>query len=326
MHPVRVVKVWEDNMWLGRRLAILVTMIVGVVALTGSPALAAYYNTYSDIASTPDTNGCTGVQGFAAGSTYLYSIKNRTGSDDLSVIYRVNKSTGDRVLMTNGTDGGSTNPWLGHGNDMTIVDIDGEHHLFIVTMNASGAQLVRLRYDGTTYYYAGSYDVRLNGAVATPSGISRISVSSTTITFMFKSGRTIYNGSLPLRASSGTINLTKAFDLQVDGALVNGATVPDLGTFANQGFFYDAAKEVLYYPLTKENRSIVLVYRNVSPTTTGTAPAATDLSFRVTSSTYSFFEIEGVGISDGKLYFSTNRSNSSGAHDGVHVFNDYVAA
>lgn len=125
--------------------------------------------------------------------------------------------------MTNGTNGGSTNTWLGHGNDITIVDIDGQHHMFIVTMNTSGAQLVRLRYDGTTYYHAGSYQVRLNGAVATPSGISRVSVTSTTITFMFKSGRTIYDGSLPLRASSGTIDLTRAFDLQVDGALVNGA-------------------------------------------------------------------------------------------------------
>jgi len=143
---------------------------------------------------------------------------------------------------------------------------------------------------------------------------------------MFKSGRTIYNGSLPLTASSGTIDLTRAFDLQVEGALVNGATVSDLGTFANQGFFYDAANKVLYYPLTKDNRSIVLVYRNVSPTTTGTAPAATDLSFRITSSAYTKFEIEGVEISDGKLYFNTNRSNSSGSFDGVHVFNGYVAA
>jgi len=193
-------------------------------------------------------------------------------------------------------------------------------------MNATGAQLVRLRYDGTTYYHAGSYQVRLNGAVAAPSGIHRVAVTSTTITFLFKSGRTVYNASLPLRAASGTINLTKAFDLQVEGALVNGATVPDLATFANQGFYYDTAKRVLYYPLTKANRSIVLVYRNVSPTTTGTAPAATDLSFRITSSAYTTFEIEGVGIIDGKLYFNTNRANSSGANDGIHVFNGYIAA
>jgi hypothetical protein len=302
-------------------------MVLGLLALPLSAAQAAYYNTYTDIASTPDTSCCTGVQGFAAGATYLYSIKNHTNFDDLSVIYRVNKTTGERVLMTNGTNNTSTNPWLGHANDMTIVDIDGQHHMFIVTMNASGAQLVNLRYDGTTYYNAGSYQLRLNGSVAAPSGINRVSVTSTTITFMFKSGRTVYNGSLPLRAASGTIDLTKAFDLQVDGALVNGATVPDLATFANQGFFYDAPKKVLYYPLTKDNRSIVLVYRNVSATTTGTAPAASDLSFRITSSAYSTnFEIEGVGVSDGKLYFSTNRANASGGHDGVHVFNGYVAA
>ncbi|WP_155375271.1 hypothetical protein [Catellatospora vulcania] len=311
----------------GRRLTISVAMVLGLLVLSGQPAQAAYYNTYSDIAGTPDTSCCTGVQGFAAGATYLYSIKNHTDHDDVSVIYRVHKTTGDRVLMANGTSGGSTNTWLGHANDMTIVDIDGQHHMFVVTMNTSGAQLVRLRYDGTTYYHAGSYQVRLNGAVSTPSGISRVSVTSTTITFMFKSGRTVYNAGLPLRASSGTVNLTKAFDLQVEGALVNGATVPDLGTFANQGFFYDAPKKVLYYPLTKDNRSIVLVYRNVSPTTTGTAPAATDLSFRITSSAYSTkFEIEGVGISDGKLYFNTNRANPDGAYDGVHVFNGYVAA
>jgi len=300
-------------------------MVLSSLVLFGQAAQAAYYNTYTDIASTPNTSCCTGAQGFAAGATYLYSIKNRTNYDDLSVIYRVNKNNGARVLMTNGTNNTSTNPWLGHGNDMTIVDIDGQHHMFIVTMKETGAQVVRLRYDGTTYYHAGSYQVRLNGAVATPSGINRVSVSSTAITFMFKSGRTIYNGSLPLRASSGTINLTKAFTLQVDGALVNGAVVSDLGTFVNQGFFYDTAKKVLYYPLTKDNRSIVLVYRNVSSATTGTAPAAADLSFRITSSKYSKFEIEGVGVSDGKLYFNTNRANSSGSFDAVHSFNGYVA-
>lgn len=52
----------------GRRWAIVVMVIAGVLGLTGQPALAAYYNTYTDIASTPDTNGCTGAQGFATAS------------------------------------------------------------------------------------------------------------------------------------------------------------------------------------------------------------------------------------------------------------------
>ncbi|MCP2322317.1 hypothetical protein HDA40_000824 [Hamadaea flava] len=309
----------------GRRLVLVVGLVFGLLAMSGQAAQAAYYNTYTTIASLPNTSCCTGVQGFAAGSTYLYSVKNHTNYDDLAVIYRVNKTTGDRVLMTNGTNGGTTNTWLGHANDMTIVDIDSQHHLFVVTLEATGAQLVKLRYDGTTYYYVGSYQIRLNGAVASPSGVSRVAQDSTTISFMFKSGRTVYNGSIGLRSNSGTINLTKAFDLQVEGALVNGATVSDLTTFVNQGFFYDASKKVLYYPLTKENRSIVLVYRNISAATTGTAPAASDLSFRITSSAYTTFEIEGVGVSGGVLYFNTNRSNADGSADGVHSFNGYVA-
>jgi hypothetical protein len=55
----------------------------------------------------------------------------------------------------------------------------------------------------------------------------------------------------------------------------------------------------------------VLVYRNVSPTT-GTAPAALTSRSASRPSAYStLFEIEGVGISDGKLYFNTNRANST---------------
>lgn len=306
------------------RVLALVALVAGLAVLPGAPAHAAYYNTYDDVAATPDTSDTTGAQAFAAGSTYLYSVKNRTSDDGRAVIYRVNKSTGDRVVMTNGTDKRAYNTWLGHANDMTIVDIDGKHHFFVVTMEKTGAQLVKLRYDGTTYYKAGSYKITLGGAVAAPSGVTRVAVSSTTIRFFFKSGRQVYNGTLPLRADSGTIAITKAFLLDVDGALVNGTTVSDLGTFSHQGVYYDAANQTLYVPLTKDNRSIVLVYRSITSARTATATSDKNLSFRITSSAYSKFEIEGVGLSGGRLYFNTNRASSSGAHDGVHVFEGYT--
>lgn len=306
------------------RVIALVALVAGLAVLPGSPAHAAYYNTYDDIAATPDTSGTTGAQAFAAGSTYLYSVKNRTSDDGRAAIYRVDKATGARVVMRNGTDGLAYNTWLGHANDMTIVDIDGEHHFFVVTMEKTGAQLVKLRYDGTTYYKVGSYKITLDGAVAAPSGVTRVAVSSTTIRFFFKSSRQVYNGTLPLRANTGTIAITKAFVLDVAGALVNGATVSDLDTFSHQGVFYDAANQTLYVPLTKDNRSIVLVYRSVTPARTATATSDENLSFRITSSAYSKFEIEGVGLSGGRLYFNTNRANSTGAHDGVHVFKSYA--
>lgn len=313
-------------MRIGRRLAALTALGLGLVVATAPAAQAAYYNTYSDIASTPDSNGITATQGFAAGATYLYSIKT-SGDESRSLIYRVNKDTGAKSIMKNGTSGGSYNTWLGHANDMTIVDIDGAHHFFVVTLNDSGAQLVKVRYDGDTYYKEGTYAVTIDGARKGVSGISRVSTSSTAISFFFKSGRSVYRGSLPLRADSGTIALTEAFDLKVTGALVNGSTVSDIGDFANQGFFYDTAKDLVYYPLTKDNRSIVLVYRGVTPSTSGTLTSATDLSFRITSSMYSDkFEIESVGTSGGRLFFNTNRSGpSTGANDGVHAFKGYAA-
>lgn len=308
------------------RIAALVTMILGFVILSGPAAQAAYFNDYTTKASTPDKYGTSGAQGFAAGSTYLYSIKNRTSDNGRAIIYRVNKSTGAKTIMKNTASDVYYTSWLGHANDMTIVGIGGKTYMFVVTMNKTGAQLVKLEYSGTKYKKVGSYQLRLDGNVAAVSGINRVSVTSSKVTFMFKSGTTIYNGSLTPGANSGTINLTKAFSLKVEGALVNGATVPGLENWSNQGFFYDEAKNVLYYPLTDGNRSVVLVYRNVTPTSTGTLTSASDLSFRITSSKYVKFEIEGVGISGGKLYFNTNRATSSAAADGVHVFKGFVAS
>ena len=126
---------------------------------------------------------------------------------------------------------------------------------------------------------------------------------------------------------SGNINLTKAFTLKTSGALVNGKPIKPHRT-ANQGFFYHESKKVLYYPLTKDNVSVVLVYRNVSATSTGVLSPSADTSFRITSAKYNKFEIEGVGVNskDGKLYFSTNRSTTTNGNvDGVHVFERYVA-
>jgi len=301
------------------RLTPLLAGAIGLVVATAPAAQAAYYNTYSTVAGTPDSNGTTAAQGFAAGSTYLYGIKIKK-DDSRAVIYRVDKSTGKRELMYNATDRRGYNTWLGHANDMTIVDIDGRHHFFVVTMKDSGAQLVKLRYDGASYTKVGSYSVKLSGRTKAVSGVNRVSVTSSAVTFLFKSGRTVYKGVLPLRANSGTITIAKAFDLKVSGAKVNGQTVSDLTTFTNQGFFYDAPKRVLYYPLTKANRSIVLVYRGVGTTTRGEVTSASDLSFRITSSKYSSFEMESLGVSGGKLYFNTNRS---GGADGFHSFDGY---
>ena len=229
--------------------------------------------------------------------------------------------------MTNGANGSKSIAGLGHANDMTIVGIGGVNHFFVVTMSSGAYQLKKLQYSGNTYKEVGKFAVKENGVTKAVSGISRVTVTSTALTFFFKSGASVYKGTIPATSNSGTVAITKAFTLGTSGALVDGKPI-NLSGFLNQGFYYHESKKVLYYPMTKGNVSIVLVYRNVSATSTGTIAPTKDLSFRITSKKYSRFEIESVGISstDGKLYFSTNRSNSSSGNlDGVHVFERYVA-
>jgi hypothetical protein len=186
---------------------------------------------------------------------------------------------------------------------------------------------VKLQYVGATYYKVGNYTLKYNGANVSMSGVKITSKDANNLYFLFKSGRTFYRGSLPLTATGGTINLTNAFTLDIEDALVNGAPVANITSYTTQGIGY--YNNTLYYPLTYQNISIVLVYRNIA-SASGTIHADDGLSFRITSSAYPYrFEIEGVGVANGdKLWFSTNRktTSSDNAHDGVHYFDGYSAS
>ncbi|MFC7488438.1 hypothetical protein ACOCJ7_08935 [Knoellia sp. CPCC 206453] len=303
--------------------------ILGMVIATAPPGQAGtgYFNTYQEEGATPNVGEHTGAQGFAVGADYNYSIKNRSRDDGSAVIYRVPNATEVPQVMTNGANNSKSIAGLGHANDMTIATIGGVNHFFIVTMSSTGYQVKKLSYSGNTYKEVGRFTVKENGATKAVSGINRVLVTSTKIDFFFKSGSTVYKGSLPATANTGTINITKAFTLKTSGALVGGKPI-DLTGFVSQGFFYHESKKVLYYPLTKANVSVVLVYRNVTSTSTGVLAPSKDTSFRITSAKYSKFEIESLGINskDGKLYFNTNRSTSTNGNlDGVQVFEGYVA-
>ncbi|WNQ08865.1 hypothetical protein MJA45_14515 [Paenibacillus aurantius] len=288
-------------------------------------ASAAYYNTYTTMATLGNANDCYAAQGFAVGSSYTYSVKIN-GDDTKAVIYRTRMSDGTTTLMTNGDNGTTYNTYLGHANDMVLSTIDGEYYMFVITMKAGSMSLVKLKYVGTTYYKVGNYTIQYNGVDKGMSGVAITSKDASNIYFLFKSGLTLYRGTLPLTANGGTINATYGFTLNTSDALVNGSTISNISSYVSQGFGY--YNNTIYVPLTYENVSIVLVYRSIS-TASGTIYSDDNLSFRITSSTYpDLFEIESVGIANGdKLWFNTNRRTAPGdtAHDGVHYFNGYSA-
>ncbi|TDF93750.1 hypothetical protein [Paenibacillus piri] len=309
-----------------KRFTLFVVFLLCTAMLIPITASAAYYNNYTTVATLNNANDCYAAQGFAVGSTYAYSVK--VNSDNTkAVIYRTKMSDGTTTLMTNGDNGTTYASYLGHANDVVLSTIDGNYYMFVVTMNSGNMSLVKLKYVGTKYYKVGSYTIKSKGLDKSMSGVKITSKDANNIYFLFKSGRTLYRGSLPLTANSGTINVTDGFTLNIEDARVNGSTVSNITSYAFQGFGY--YNDTIYVPLTHENISIVLVYRNIS-TASGTINADNNLSFRVTSAAYpDLFEIEGVGIAKGgKLWFNTNRRTKPGdtAHDGVHYFNDYSAS
>lgn len=300
---------------------ILALMFVSIPFVV--PVGAAYYNTYSDVVSIPDVNGCPSMQGMAVGSTYIYTAKVSTDNTK-AVLYKTNKNTGSRTLLTNSTNDKTYVTYLGHANDMCVTSINSKSNLFIVTMKENSKALVQVKVDGSTYKKVANFSVKYNGEHLAPSGVCILKKTSTKITFLFKKGKSFYQGSMTIGDTSGTINVTKKFAINITSAVVNGAT-KDLSSYTYQGFGY--YKNYLFVPLTKDNVSIVLVY-NIEDAS-GTIKCKSNLSFRITSSTYSdLFEIESCGIcsDDGRLYFNTNRRKTSGGagYDAIHYFKGYT--
>ncbi|MGA8943599.1 MAG: hypothetical protein WB502_12935 [Thermoactinomyces sp.] len=316
------------------KLSCLFTVFVLCAALLlPNTASAAYYNTYTTVTFLNNAHDCYATQGFAVGSTYTYSIKINK-DETRAVIYRTRMSDGSTTLMKNGDTGTTYATYLGHANDIALHSNDGNYYMFVVTMKAGSMSLVKLKYTGTTYYKVGNYTIKYNGENKKMSGVAITGKDADNIYFLFKIGTDFYRGSLPLTATSGTINVSHAFKVNREDALVNGKPVPpEITQFATQGIaLYN---NTLYFPLTGnevekyKNVSIVLVYRNIS-TASGTIYADDNLSFRITSQKYpDLFEIEGVGIANGdKLWFNANRriSENDTASDNVAYFNDYSAS
>ncbi len=313
-------------------LAALTALTVGLSLTVASPSWAATtYDSYTTKATLPDydcgADSCTAAQGFAVTSNYLYSIKTDSAHEK-SVIYRVDRETGDRVLMRNATSNSNVNTWLGHANDLQVVSVNGQKYMLVVTMFDGGdganseKQLVKLKYDGTSYEWDHTYTILSGSTPKGVSGLSKISQSGNVISLFFSSGDQVYTGNLDVTAVGGTANdiaLTKAFTMNNRPSGWN-----------TQGIHYDAANQRFYRPVTSvnssgesTNRSRVLIYDGITAATTGDRSSSADVKIDITSANYAKFEIEGVGVNteSGKLYFSTNRTGS----DGVHYVTGYTA-
>lgn len=304
---------------------LMITSTLIGLGTTANAASLQYYNSYSTIATIKNRSKCSSMQGIAVGSTYIYTIKIQTDNTN-SFISKTNKKTGDTTVLTETATNSTYIKYLNHANDMDVCSLNDKSNLFVATMRTDNYALVRMQVSGSKITKKGNFALKLNGENVYASGVTVLSKSGAKVKMLFKRGCTFYTGTVDTSKSSGTITLTKAFSINISDVKVNGKSM-DLSGWVHQGYGYEAGK--IYVPLTgpdgKKNVSIIAVYDIDGAS--GTIKSDPNLSFRITSSTYSdLFEIESCGVSsDGKLYFNANRRKSASDHnhDAIMCFKEY---
>lgn len=293
-----------------------------------SAAETLYDDSWTHIAYTLHSSGCTALQGMGVGEKYLYSIMIG-GENTKAIVFRVDKENGRTRILKNGDTNENFFTDFAHANDADVAVIDGKEHLFVL---ASGA-IVVYEVDSYKLYRKAEYTLSYNGSKFTPGGFAVRKVDEENITFIFKwSYRTISTGTIAVDATEGNIPVTVLCNLDSSAVEVNGKK-RDFTGFANQGI--DVYGDIVLasyagcYEVETVYQSLVLGF-DLSEIKRGipTLKPREDLIFYMESEDWPrCFEIEDVGISsDGKMYFSANcwKSVSDTNHDSAFVLNEAV--
>ena len=293
-------------------------------------AAGTVYTDSTTLAMIYDQSDCYSMQGFGIYGSYLYCVKANTTSNGNACVARIHKDTGATTYMTNSATGTKYFTYLGHANDLDIVNVGGSGAMFVTTGSPGSGSLVRMTVSGTTLKKYGSYNVTYNGSQVSYGGVSVVHVDSQYVTLMFKTGSSFFTGKVGVNQTSGTIVLTKLFNINKTDINFGGVS-RDLSAWFDQGFEYYDNK--VFVPLTGNHvvetiaTSAIAVY-NIEGAS-GTIKNDPTYSFWLESSDYpGLFEIEGLALCayDGKMYFATNSRLSSSAtnYDAVHVMDSFV--
>ena len=281
---------------------------------------------YTTLSEVKENNKCYSTQGMAVSDNYVYSAQ--IGDEDArSVIYRVNKTTGETILMKDGSTNLTYFTNTKHTNCMDIAVVNGVEYLCVLT----SAKIALFRISDTKLYFHGEYTTTDRGSAFSPSAMSVYQVSGNTVTFLCKWNQNISKGSVDISRSSGSIPVTLLCKLDYSKIRVNGK-IQDFSHFTNQGMGY--YNNYLFVPITGNeddatiNQSLILGYDLSKAYNFNTVQPDPDKIFHVVSYKYQgLFEIEDVDIDkNGQMYFNTNSrvSSTDTKHDGVFRLNDYT--
>ena len=305
-------------------------VLVGTITSDNLPtASATNHGVYDTLASIYDYGSSVSMQGLALCGEYFYAIKT-DGDNYGASVCRVNKYTGAKNWMYNNSNGTYYFYDFGHGNDCDVAVFGGTTTMIVATSTTGANSLVRYKISGTSATKVCGYQmVSPSGANIGGGAIRIVRVDDNNAYLLFKSGDTLYTGTLPLSQNGGKIVMTYMCKLDYSRVFVNGVE-SDLSGWSGQGMGYH--DHMVYLPLSSHttsdwNMSIVLVYDIEGAS--GTILPLPDPTFKVTSSAYSaLFEMESCVIDPetNRLYFNTNRrvTSSDTNHDGIHYITNWT--
>lgn len=309
--------------YIKKKIIVACMMISVMTAESLSAAATQYYNTYSVVNSDIANSTYSSQQGMCIdrfnGEAYFIRKSDSGRAQLVTCSYK--KSVTPTVLK--GSSGETSSKIFGHGNDIEVIAESGDTQvaLYIATMDEGSCanKVIKLEVDRKKHTYKKVGEYTLNGDAS----VSGITYSVGNKKFILKSQGKFHIGNF-----SGDEFVTEAtFKIDCSAAKIDGKT-EDCSKYTGQGIcFY---KGILYTPLWnekggKKNQSVVLCYDldvNKKSYPDSLEPMS-NLSFRITSSKYSTFEIEDVGLASGVMYFNTNCNSNN---DLLGSFKNYVAA
>lgn len=311
-----------------KRRTIVLFLCLVIFMSTGLSANAqkGYFNEYTPIFQVKKARKCTSMQGMCIDSKkerIYYIRKNRKDTKAVIGCLDLSKKKVKKVKLKYKTKKGKKSSktsiisCLAHANDMEFVRIGKTAYLFVVTRSEKSYQLVKLKVTGRTYKTVAKYKVYATKdkdgeplakkKKTSVSGISLISKKGNQLTFMMKSGATIYKATVGKHwGSKKPVMLSAGCTLDLRESKINGKKVSNIDKFCSQGITYHKGK--VFAPFTNKNVSVIFVFSvNGKKDLPERVVGDSNLSFRITSKVFSKFEIESCAIAkDGRIYFSCN--------------------
>lgn len=297
--------------------------------------------------TTVEGTTCSAVQGMSVEKTYAYFTK-RNSDDTYVAVTRVNLDTGTQTLMDFYASSTATAPsgcnTMGHANDITVA-INGSSEFLFATTTVATTAISRHQISGTKLTFTGYFDlVDTSGTSKNCSAIKYIKTSGGYFYFLLKRGWTFYTCKIATGATGGTksaptkVTIYKIFNIDTRNAMFvrddgTVSTMTDVDTWTNQGFGYNHAEGVVYYPTWKSvtgNDNVIICYNikdNIDSWLNTTSNLTniiypTKTNFMLNSTTTKSYELEAMGFrpsqgTSGDLNFYISLNVSPLAKEGI---------